>query len=1045
MRKKIIGYITLIIVSILLTKWSYSNANLLEDNKNNYEDAYIELNEFAGGNESSIFKTPDTNYESSNPIKELATTKSSYPEKFDLRNLIPQNTGRMYQKSTSLCWDFTTMDILETTLALDDYYNKKVEKLYDFSEINGAYSLTTNYFLNNAVNKNGLNRNPNNGGFGSLGIDLITSIGVVNESFMPFNDWYNRLYNNEKIDISYINDKQISAQVLDTIDFPVYNNAAITLSNTEFEKLNNRVKNHLMNYGGIYLSMSYIKDKSINMDTKGIYCPNTSLCATNHSLTIIGWDDNYPKEKLGGNSHPNNNGAWIVNNSMGNDEVVNLDVIREQIRPKLCGIDRYKSLCKDMGWNNNPGAIDVKYIDETIVINKYTIDYENNTAVQYDDGIYYISYEDAWIHSGLKGIIKATTNLTYDNLYQHNIAANWDKEFTTNSNNNMYVKDIFKRNDTNKEEYLSSVAMYAAETNKVKVYVNPNGSSTKKEDLKLIELKDGESETFNAGFHTLEFKDLIKLTGNEFAIVLEITGTRNNKVLLKLEGSSSNGNYSKLHTNGVNGQGSYSLDLVNWTSYENYALDGTHKGADTTIKAYTVTDIEKLEITTKPTKTKYIEGENFDPTGMVIKAVYKDGNKISINNYTLENNNNLSPTTKKVTIKYLNKIITQKVEVEKNTVVKLEIEGKIKTEYIEGENFDRSNLKVFATYKNGDRKEITNYEIINGSNLKIDQDNLIVKYEDVEYKITIKVNPKKIIDDTKPDNNKPNEENNKDDNKEEVKVIIKKIEIKNLPNKTLYYLNEDINLTGGVIKVVYSNKTEENIKMTDKLVTIKGYDKIKIGKQVITVTYKENKTTFEISVIEKEEVKLTIFDNAIGNVKSLDYYYYTEGNKEDYMLLDISVEEIIKGDENCTYEYYYYLSSYQDENSETIKNWIKIEESQIDNTKLEFKVNTLNVNNKELIKNDNLYVYIKEETKNDKEFKEIISKPIKIEKTNNIKEYINDVLKENVIEFEDKEENKNTVEQKDFSIVYTMMIIIILLLIIALGILIYKRFFKQSS
>lgn len=35
----------------------------------------------------------------------------------------------------------------------------------------------------------------------------------------------------------------------------------------------------------------------------------------NHSVTVIGWDDNYPASAFGGDSRPENNGAWLAQNS----------------------------------------------------------------------------------------------------------------------------------------------------------------------------------------------------------------------------------------------------------------------------------------------------------------------------------------------------------------------------------------------------------------------------------------------------------------------------------------------------------------------------------------------------------------------------------------------------------------------------------------------------------------------------------------------------------------------------------------------------------
>ena len=43
--------------------------------------------------------------------------------------------------------------------------------------------------------------------------------------------------------------------------------------------------------------------------------------------------------------------------------------------------------------------------------------------------------------------------------------------------------------------------------------------------------------------------------------------------------------------------------------------------------------IEKLEITTAPNKTSYVEGETFDPTGMVVTATYANGKTRDVTRY----------------------------------------------------------------------------------------------------------------------------------------------------------------------------------------------------------------------------------------------------------------------------------------------------------------------------------------------------------------------------------------------------------------------------
>ena len=63
-----------------------------------------------------------------------------------------------------------------------------------------------------------------------------------------------------------------------------------------------------------------------------------------------------------------------------------------------------------------------------------------------------------------------------------------------------------------------------------------------------------------------------------------------------------------------------------------------------------------------PIKTEYIEGQNFDKTGMLINAIYQNGYKEEITDYTIENGTNLKVDQKTVIIKYGDKIVTQNIK-----------------------------------------------------------------------------------------------------------------------------------------------------------------------------------------------------------------------------------------------------------------------------------------------------------------------------------------------------------------------------------------------
>ena len=65
-----------------------------------------------------------------------------------------------------------------------------------------------------------------------------------------------------------------------------------------------------------------------------------------------------------------------------------------------------------------------------------------------------------------------------------------------------------------------------------------------------------------------------------------------------------------------------------------------------------VKKVDHIEITTPPTKTVYKGGDKFDPTGMVVTAVYKDGTSEPITNYSIFHGDKLTKGQGYVTIQY---------------------------------------------------------------------------------------------------------------------------------------------------------------------------------------------------------------------------------------------------------------------------------------------------------------------------------------------------------------------------------------------------------
>ena len=493
------------------------------------------------------------------------------------------------------------------------------------------------------------------------------------------------------------------------------------------------------------------------------------------------------------------------------------------------------------------------------------------------------------------------------------------------------------------------------------------------------------------------------------------------------------------------------LNSGSWLNLSDlYELSGkTQPDCDSTIKAFTVSKVEddslkNIEIITPPEKTSYIEGENFDDTGMVVKANYNNNTSKTLNksDYTITNGTNLQIGQESVTISYEDKSVEQPITVEKNVITEIKIKTPpTKIEYREGENFDRTGMVVEATYKNGTTSIITDYTIEDGENLKADQEYVTISYEGISVKQNIKINSSNLIEikvTQAPDkvNYKVGEDFDKtgmkvygvyeDGTTQEIidyvvedgtdlkkgqtsvtikyqdktvtqeitvdDIVITNISISKMPTKTKYLKNsESLDLTGGKLKLEYGDGTSREIDLNSEQVQVTGFDNTKVGKNIITVTYQNKTTTFEVEIIEEVKPVNSNFDNSKLTVESIKYYTFTDTNIPSYILLNLEVDNISKNNINDNYKYYYYLSPNQSETN--IEDWVEIKEEQSENNKLKFTVNSKDLKNfSEIASEDVVYLYIKEVAIKGENESVMITTPLKIDgKDTNIETYLDNV------------------------------------------------------
>ncbi|MCH5180258.1 MAG: bacterial Ig-like domain-containing protein [Erysipelotrichales bacterium] len=123
--------------------------------------------------------------------------------------------------------------------------------------------------------------------------------------------------------------------------------------------------------------------------------------------------------------------------------------------------------------------------------------------------------------------------------------------------------------------------------------------------------------------------------------------------------------------------------------------------------------IDGIEVTTPPTKTDYVIGETFDPTGMVVSVMYSDGKSEALNSsdYTYSPSGKLSTTTTRITITYKTEeesfTARQSIKVHNNIVSAVKKSDPNKLDYFPGELFDPTGMIITLTYENGDEKDVS--------------------------------------------------------------------------------------------------------------------------------------------------------------------------------------------------------------------------------------------------------------------------------------------------------------------------------------------------
>lgn len=252
-----------------------------------------------------------------------------------------------------------------------------------------------------------------------------------------------------------------------------------------------------------------------------------------------------------------------------------------------------------------------------------------------------------------------------------------------------------------------------------------------------------------------------------------------------------------------------------------------------TVDGYTVSfnirvvpiKVEKLEVTTMPKQTIYVKDEPFNSDGMVVTAMYNNGQQKVVTDFTVDEFvNELGEQL--VTIRY--GVVATNITI---TVADLQpialmiMHAPAKTSYIEGEPFDGTGMEVNAIYSSGFSKKITNYEI-SSIPAGVGSKKVTISCGAASTTVSITVTAR----------------------------ILQSIEIISLPDKVKYIEGEKFAEEGLQVSASYNNGTKEIIK--DYILS--GATTNEIGKKTITVLYNGKSTSFIIEVVEANIISLMV-------------------------------------------------------------------------------------------------------------------------------------------------------------------------------------------
>lgn len=253
---------------------------------------------------------------------------------------------------------------------------------------------------------------------------------------------------------------------------------------------------------------------------------------------------------------------------------------------------------------------------------------------------------------------------------------------------------------------------------------------------------------------------------------------------------------------------------------------------------------------TPPTKTSYALDEELNLDGMVAKLNYSD-KSVGTTAYTVSGYDKTKVGKQTVTVSYGD--YSANFDVTVNGISSIEVTPPTKTTYLEGQDLNTDGMVVTAVTSDNQRITVpAGYSVRGFNKTKLGKQTITVTYQGLSTEFEVNVNSVKSIELTKP-------------------------------TKLEYKYGESLDTSGMSVKAIYDDNQSEVIK-SDYSVT--GYDKTKSGTQTITVTYRNQTATFDVTVAEPVITKFEI-----TTPPTTTEYYVGQDLKTDGMVVTVTFED----------------------------------------------------------------------------------------------------------------------------------------------------------